>query len=777
MSAEIIQKLKKSGLSFYDLPWFMVLGPKSTGKTTLLQHSGLMFSWEYQDAHRWFFSDKAVFIELDINSEPEQILILLQFLKKHRPKLPLNGILLTLALPLTVSSQFIREKLAEIINGLGYVLPVITVFTNVDAVKGFSNFFQKNSEKLFQCEEESCDKLIDQVLPLLSWQASIAAKFDVLNFPDHFREYHAAIKIFMENLTKDNPYYEAPDFREVYLAASSYFVSGIFERLLQMGATATLKSRKRIGIGRWYMSISLLSASVIIIGAFLIGSASFARNTMHIQQGVHLGELAENSSQRADFLRLTQYLISSPPQKLISPLQNILMHGLEQYIMPNAFEVLENQLALMQEQWALATSQEAEAMRGNYYNQLKLYLMFGDPRYRYAAFYQDDPMMAFYLNHSHKRWSIRPDYIQLSRQQLALPSNLTNVYAGFKSWGQKQLGDLSAQDLCGSSLDKSVKLPRFFTANGFSHYALPEIARLAKEEWVMRNASDALNDKLLRLYKSDYRQAWLVFLQNLRPARGETVSEKTVRNIMVMAHENVLFKETDDDPMVKAAVQNILRLPQLTKIMASIEAEWQSQVFEFYLQHIASKYPFYDSPDEVLPEDFNRFFDSNQGIFSKFVHEQSHTKLNFSPDYLKSVVQAAFILPSFEFEIYPEPTLGLKEIRLVTNRQTYRYRNDPQEWQWLQWKLADRVDETSLEVVTASGSVGNIEFDSPWGLFRLFQKAIITPISDNEFRAHWTIHADNGRNYRVDFLVKTSESNNLLKLVLFQRFEVPERLF
>ncbi|MDX2164843.1 MAG: type VI secretion protein IcmF/TssM N-terminal domain-containing protein [Gammaproteobacteria bacterium] len=773
MSAEIIHKLKKSGLSLYDLPWFMVLGPKRSGKSTLLQHSGLVFSWEYQDTHHWLFSDKAVFIEVDIYSDAQAILNVLQFLKQHRVKLPLNGMLLALALPLTVSPHFIREKLAEIIDGLGYVLPVITVFTHLDSIKGFSAFFQNNTEAAFQYEDKSYDKLMDHVLPLLSSQASIKAKFDVLDFPEHFRECHSAIKNFIESLMKDNPYYEAPDFREIYFTASSYFVPGIFQRLLEMGARATLKSRRHIGLGRWVMSISLLMASVIIIGAFLIISASFARNTIRIQQGVHLGKVAENSSQRSDFLRLTQYLISAPPQKLISPLQNILMHGLEQYVMPNAFNVLENQLALMQEQWALATSQEAEAIRGNYYNQLKLYLMFGEPRYRYAAFYQDDPMMAFYLNHSHKRWPVRPDYIQLSRQQLMLPSNLANVYAGLKSWGQKQLGDISAQDLFGSSLDKTVKLSRFFTATGFSHYALPEIARLTKESWVMQSASDALNDKLLRLYKSDYRQEWLVFLQNLRPVSGETISEKTVHKIMVMAHENVLFKETDDDPMVKAAVQNILRLPQVTKIMAGIEAEWQSQVFEFYREHIALKYPFYDSPDEILPQDFNKF----QEILSKFIQDQSHTKLNFSEEYLKSVDQAKFISSSFEFELYPEPTLGLKEIRLVTNKQTYRYRNDPQEWQSMQWKLVDRSDETSLEVVTANGSVGNIEFDSPWGLFRLFQKAIITPVSHNEFRAQWSIRADNGRNYRVDFLVKTGETNNLLKLVLFQRFELPERVF
>ncbi len=775
MSAEIIHRLKKSGLSFYDLPWIMIFGPRGSGKSTLLAQSGLLFSWEYaeSDSVRWLFSDKAIFIEVDFESENS----VLSFLKKNRPKLPINGIWLVLSLKEIIAAQRVREKLANVIDALGYLFPVTTIFTHMDAVVGFDAFFQHQAPDIFPYRPNTFKKLNTHVLGLLSSQSAMESKFEIINFPEHFRRHQLVIDSMIDELTKNTPYHELPDFREVYFTAHHYFVKGIFQRICENYLGAAKKTRRLRGIGRWFTSLSLVIASILVLATFLIASASFARNTLRIQRGIHLGELTENASQGEDFMHLTDYLLSNPPAKLIPPLETILMNGLKQYVMPNKFAQVENQLALMQEQWALATSQEAEAMRGNYYNQLKLYLMFGEPHYRYAAFYQDDLIMAYYLNHSHKAWPIRPDYIQLSRQQLLLPSNSENVYAGFKAWGQKQLGDISASDLLSSSLDKSVTLPRFFTASGFSHYALPEIARLTKENaksnWVMQSPHEILHDKLLSSYKSDYRQAWLVFLQNIRPAVGETVTEKTVRKIMAIAHQNILFKDTDSDPQVKLAIQNIQLLPQLTKIMAGIEASWQSSVFEFYRQHIAMKYPFYDSSDDVIPEDFQQFL----GAVTKFAIQQGKSKWAYSQDYVKSMAVAQAMSTSFQFEIYPEPTLGLKEIRLMTNHQTYRYRNDPQEWQSMGWKLPEGADETSLEIMTSSGSVGSIEFESPWGLFRLFQKADLTPISEDEFRATWNIRADNGRNYRVDFLVKTGQGNNLLKMVLFETFRLPERVF
>lgn len=782
MSAEMLAKFKKSGLSLYDLPWFLVLGSKGAGKSTLLAHAGCVLSWEYQDdlSCRWLFSNKAVFIEVDLELENSAWVTLLAFLKKHRPKLPLNAILLVLALPLVISPQQIRECLARVVDGLGFVFPVVTVFTHLDSLVGFDAFFEHHEASLFQYESAAYDKLTTQVLPLLSSATSREKKFHILNFPDRFQACYTSIQAWLAELMNDNPYYEAPAFREMYFTSVSRFVPEVFVRLIQIGSTTTVKSRRQLGVARWFASLSLFSASVFIVMAFLIASASFARNTIRIQQGIHLGEQAENVSQQEDFLRLTRYLLSSPPRQLISPLQAILMKGVEQRVMPNRFDALENQLALMQERWALATSQEAQVMRGDYYNQLKLYLMFGHPRYRYAAFYADDPLVAFYLNHNHTPWPVRPDYIQLSRQQLGLPSNMDNIYAGFKAWGFKQLGKVSASDLFGVSLDKSVVLPKFFTPSAFAHYALPEITRLAemnqRGNWVMNAPPESLKDTVLRMYKADYRQAWLIFLQTLRPAWGETVSEKTVHKIMVMAHQNILFKETDSDPMVKAAVQHIQQLPQLTHLMTESQLAWQSSVYDFYRTHLALKYPFYDSPDEVPVEDFEAFFSQPQGILWKYVNHYNHATISFSEQYHHRITQARALTSAFTFEIYPEPTLGLREIRLMTNHQTYRYRNDPQEWQSMHWALSDHADETSLEIITAHGKVGNIEFDSPWGLLRLFEKATLTRLSQGEFRAQWTIRADDGRHYRVDFLVKTFPNNNVLTLMLFDRFRLPENI-
>ncbi|HEV2613379.1 MAG TPA: type VI secretion protein IcmF/TssM N-terminal domain-containing protein [Gammaproteobacteria bacterium] len=785
MSADVIAQLKKADLSYYALPWIMVLGPKKSGKSALLTHSGLSCSWDYVQSEnsRWFFSDKAIFIEIDFELDKDAWMALLAFLKKVRPRVPLNGILLVLSASEAYSVKIIREHLAEIAEHLGYLFPVTTLFTHIDHISGFENYFAHTEITAFQRQEDNYTSLFSAAYSLTQSESDTANKFKILNFPENFQQHSNRLSIFLKELTKSNPYQETPDFREMYFTGQAYFVPGMIERVLSGISSHNQKSRKQLWLTRWFASVSLITASIIVVIVFLVASASFAHSAYKIHEGIQLGQIIETSNNTDDYVNLAHYLSAKPPYELVPVLQDLFIHGVEKQVMPNIFNQLENQLALTQEQWALATSQEAEAMRGEYYNQLKTYLLFCHPRYRYPQFYQGNPLMAFYLNHSNKQWSARPDLVQLSRQQLYVSPNLTNIYAGLVSWGEKQLGYTSAKDLFGKTLDGEIKIPVFFTAKGFGLYALPEIDRVAREsakgDWVMRSAPESIKDNLLVLYKADYKKNWISFLQNLRPALGATVTDKTVRKIIAIAHQNILFKEANlqTDPALKSAIQNVMLLPQLTKLMAEMNAQWLSQVYDFYAEKISRKYPFVDSPDEVDPQDFKQFFDLSQGLLWQFVHKNPSPNIKFSDEYTKALAQASRMVSEISLEIYPEPTVGLKEIRLVSNKQSYRYRNGPQEWQKFQWKLAQDNDESALEIITSSGSEGSIEFDSPWGFFRLLQKAELSKHQDGTFQAHWNIRADNGHYYAVNFLFKINNPNNLVEVLLFQHFRLPEELF
>src|SRR5450631_4167904 len=98
----------------YDLPWYMIIGPPGSGKTTALINSGLKFplaggatpsaiagvgGTRYCD---WWFTEDAVLIDTagryttqdsDAKGDRQSWLAFLDILKKNRARQPINGVL------------------------------------------------------------------------------------------------------------------------------------------------------------------------------------------------------------------------------------------------------------------------------------------------------------------------------------------------------------------------------------------------------------------------------------------------------------------------------------------------------------------------------------------------------------------------------------------------------------------------------------------------------------------------------------------------------------
>ena len=103
----------------YDLPWYVLIGPPGSGKTTALVNSGLKFplsggatpaaiagvgGTRYCD---WWFTEDAVLIDTagryttqdsDAKSDKKSWLAFLDLLKKNRPRQPINGVLVAISL-------------------------------------------------------------------------------------------------------------------------------------------------------------------------------------------------------------------------------------------------------------------------------------------------------------------------------------------------------------------------------------------------------------------------------------------------------------------------------------------------------------------------------------------------------------------------------------------------------------------------------------------------------------------------------------------------------
>ncbi|WP_250475564.1 type VI secretion system membrane subunit TssM, partial [Caballeronia sp. GAFFF1] len=160
----------------YQLPWYMFIGAPGAGKTTALLHSGLRFPLAERfgtDKIRgvggtrncdWWFTDDAVLIdtagrytthESDRETDQTAWQGFLTLLRKTRPRQPINGVLLTLAVPDLLAATpagvedmaaTLKARMRELMQALGTRFPVYVLVTKTDLLAGFAEFFADMSK-------------------------------------------------------------------------------------------------------------------------------------------------------------------------------------------------------------------------------------------------------------------------------------------------------------------------------------------------------------------------------------------------------------------------------------------------------------------------------------------------------------------------------------------------------------------------------------------------------------------------------------------------------
>lgn len=175
---EAVAVLKKSdvkhrlgGQYVYQLPWYLIIGPPGCGKTTALVNSGLHFPLAErfgQDPIRgvggtrdcdWWFTDEAVLLDTAgryttqdsyeaVDSAAWQGF--LGLLKKHRPRRPVNGVLVAVSLAdlmeateteRAIHARAIKQRIQELHQHLGIRFPIYLLFMKADLIAGFMEFF------------------------------------------------------------------------------------------------------------------------------------------------------------------------------------------------------------------------------------------------------------------------------------------------------------------------------------------------------------------------------------------------------------------------------------------------------------------------------------------------------------------------------------------------------------------------------------------------------------------------------------------------------------
>ncbi len=261
---------KRGAAALYELPWYVMVGPPGAGKTTALRHSGLVFP--YLDPKGggvrgvggtrncdWWFTNEAILLDTagryttEADDHDEWMAFLEQLLK-YREHKPLNGVIVAVSISelldatedqIQQTASKVRARIDEMQSTLKMVLPVYVLFTKIDLVAGFVEFFgdYKKSErsqpwgstlrldadksapgKIFDAEFDTLvEHLHTRGLKRMALERHREAKEKVYQFPLEF----AAIK---RNLS---------DFVEAAFAASAgssrpilrgfYFTSGVQE--------------------------------------------------------------------------------------------------------------------------------------------------------------------------------------------------------------------------------------------------------------------------------------------------------------------------------------------------------------------------------------------------------------------------------------------------------------------------------------------------------------------------------------------------------------------
>jgi len=175
---EALGVLKKARLggkgeqqTLYQLPWYILIGPPGSGKTTALVNCGLNFPLAEQFGKGaiggvggtrncdWWFTDEAVLLDTagryttqDSDAAVDQAgwLGFLDLLKKHRRRRPISGALIAISVAdlLTGSeaersahARAIRARVEELHQRLGIRFPIYVLLTKSDLVAGFTEFF------------------------------------------------------------------------------------------------------------------------------------------------------------------------------------------------------------------------------------------------------------------------------------------------------------------------------------------------------------------------------------------------------------------------------------------------------------------------------------------------------------------------------------------------------------------------------------------------------------------------------------------------------------
>lgn len=275
----VLKKLKFKGKgrkkALYELPWYIIIGPPGSGKTTALVNSSLDFPLAEQFGKGalqgiggtrncdWWFTNEAVLIDtagryttqdshkvVDSNAWEG----FLQLLKKNRRRRPINGAIIAISIhdlllqteeERILHAKTIRIRIDELMDKLEIRFPIYLMFTKADLVSGFSEYFEDLSKEEreqvwgvslpnapeasqspdFDFLDTEYNKLLERLysreLSRIHTERDVIRRAAIQGFPQQVENLKSVINSFVKQTFVKNRYQFQPYLRGIY------FTSGV----------------------------------------------------------------------------------------------------------------------------------------------------------------------------------------------------------------------------------------------------------------------------------------------------------------------------------------------------------------------------------------------------------------------------------------------------------------------------------------------------------------------------------------------------------------------
>lgn len=335
----------KGGKTLYQLPWYILIGPPGSGKTTALVNSGLSFPLADKlgrDSIRgvggtrncdWWFTDDAVLLDTagryttqDSHREVDSAAWtgFLGLLKKFRPRQPINGALIAISLSdLAVQTETerqthareIRKRIRELHDGLGVRFPTYVLFTKADLIAGFVEFFDDQGREereqvwgmtlplddgispdgavaAFGAEFDALiERLNDRLVERVHQEPDVQRRSLIFGFPAQVASLKDAAQSFLTEIFQPSRFEERPLLRGIYLTSGTQEGTPIDRLMGAMASTFGVQRQKLSsfsGTGRSYFLTRLLK-DVIFAEASLVSANRKAERRSRL---IHRGAMA-----------------------------------------------------------------------------------------------------------------------------------------------------------------------------------------------------------------------------------------------------------------------------------------------------------------------------------------------------------------------------------------------------------------------------------------------------------------------------------------------------